>query len=58
MHEPRCEGKHDYRHRQILEIFITESMQNPPNADMYGEVIRSLSPTNTPEFHANVKLIR
>ena len=33
-------------------------MQNPPNADLYGEVVRSLSPTNNPEFHANVKLIR
>jgi Flp pilus assembly protein TadG len=52
-------GKHDYpTQANYLEIFITESMQNPPNADLYGEVIRSLSPTNSPEFHANVKLIR
>ena len=52
-------GKHDYpTQANYLEIFITQSMQNPPNADLYGEVIRSLSPTNTPEFHANVKLIR
>jgi hypothetical protein len=52
-------GKHDYpTQANYLEIFITESMQNPPNADLYGEVIRSLSPINTPEFHANVKLIR
>ena len=52
-------GKHEYpTQANYLEIFITEHMQNPPNADLYGEVVRSLSPTNNPEFHANVKLIR
>ncbi|MDF2764014.1 MAG: hypothetical protein K0S81_1008 [Rhodospirillales bacterium] len=52
-------GKHEYpTQANYLEIFITENMQNPPNADLYGEVVRSLSPTNNPEFHANVKLIR
>jgi Flp pilus assembly protein TadG len=52
-------GKHDYpTQANYLEIFITEYMQNPPNADLYGEVVRSISPTNNPEFHANVKLIR
>jgi hypothetical protein len=52
-------GKHEYpTQANYLEIFITEHMPNPPNADLYGEVVRSLSPTNNPEFHANVKLIR
>ena len=52
-------GKHEYpTQANYLEIFITEHMQSPPNADLYGEVVRSLSPTNNPEFHANVKLIR
>ncbi len=52
-------GKHDYpTQANYLEIFITEHMQDPPNADLYGEVVRSNSPINTPEFHANVKLIR
>ncbi|MCI0430234.1 MAG: Tad domain-containing protein [Rhodospirillales bacterium] len=52
-------GKHEYpTQANYLEIFITEYMQDPPNADLYGEVVRSLSPTNNPEFHANVKLIR
>ena len=52
-------GKHDYpTQANYLEVFLTESMQNPPNADMYGEVVRALTPTNTPEFHANVRLIR
>lgn len=52
-------GKHDYpTQANYLEIFITEHMKSPPDADLYGEVVRSLSPTNNPEFHANVKLIR
>ncbi len=52
-------GKHDYpTQANQLEIFITEHMKTPPNADLYGEVVRSLSPTNNQEFHANVKLIR
>jgi Flp pilus assembly protein TadG len=52
-------GKHDYpTQANYLEVFLTESMQNPPVADMYGEVVRALTPTNTPEFHANVRLIR
>jgi hypothetical protein len=52
-------GKHDYpTQANYLEVFLTEAMQNPPNADMYGEVVRALTPTNTPEFHANVRLIR
>jgi hypothetical protein len=33
-------------------------VQAPPDADMYGEVVRALTPTNSPEFHANVRLIR
>ena len=52
-------GKHEYpTQANYLEIFITEHMKDPPNADLYGEVVRSLSPTNNPEFHANVRLIR
>ena len=52
-------GKHDYPTQgNYLEIFITEYMKDPPEAHLYGEVVRSLSPTNNPEFHANVRLIR
>ncbi len=52
-------GKHDYPTQgNYLEIFITEYMQNPPEAHLYGEVVRSLSLTNNPEFHANVRLLR
>jgi hypothetical protein len=52
-------GKHEYpTQANYLEVFITEYMQNPPNAHLYGEVVRPLTPTNSPEFHANVRLIR
>ena len=52
-------GKHDYpTQANYLEVFITEYMQNPPAADLYGEVVRAITPTNSPEFHANVRLIR
>ncbi len=53
------QGKHDYpTQANYLEVFITEYMQNPPQADLYGEVVRAITPTNTPEFHANVRLLR
>jgi hypothetical protein len=52
-------GKHEYpTQANYLEVFITEHMQNPPVADLYGEVVRAITPTNSPEFHANVRLIR
>ncbi len=52
-------GKHDYpTQANYLEVFITEYMQDPPDAHLYGEVVRAITPTNTPEFHANVRLIR
>jgi hypothetical protein len=52
-------GKHDYpTQANYLEMFITEYMASPPEAHLYGEVVRPITPTNSPEFHANVRLIR
>jgi hypothetical protein len=52
-------GKHDYpTQANYLEVFITEYMKNPPEAHLYGEVVRAITPTNSPEFHANVRLIQ
>jgi hypothetical protein len=52
-------GKHEYpTQANYLEVFITEYMQSPPNAHLYGEVVRAITPTSSPEFHANVRLIR
>lgn len=41
-----------------LEMFITEEVRDPPNAAIYGELVRPLSTTNDPDFHANVRLVR
>src|SRR5206468_10415157 len=52
-------GKHDYpTQANYLEVCLTESMQNPPTADMHGEVVRALTPTLAPQLHANVRLLR
>jgi hypothetical protein len=52
-------GKHEYpTQANYLEVFITEYMQDPPNAHLFGEVVRAITPTSSPEFHANVRLIR
>jgi len=41
-----------------LEVFVTETVKDPPNAAIYGELVRALSPTNYANFHANVRLVR
>ncbi len=40
-----------------LEMFITEYVPDPPNAAIYGEVLRALTPLNSPEFYSNVMLV-
>ena len=41
-----------------LEVFLTEFVQDPNNnATIYGEVVRALSPLNSPEFFSNVQLV-
>jgi len=40
-----------------IEAFITEEVRDPPQAAIYGEVIRGLTPAESPDFHANVKLV-
>lgn len=42
---------------KFVELFITEEVRDPPDAGIYGEIIRSLSPNNDPEFHANAGLV-
>ena len=40
-----------------LEVFLTEYVDDPSNAAIYGEVVRALSPINAPEFFSNVQLV-
>jgi len=43
---------------KYVEFFITEIVGEPPEAAIYAEVVRPLTPSNTPDFHANVRLVR
>ncbi len=49
-------GTHAYpTNGNFVEMFITESVANKA---IYGEIIRPLTPSNDPDFHANVKLVQ
>lgn len=39
-----------------VEVLITEFVPDPPEAAIYGEIIRALTPSNASEYHANVEL--
>lgn len=43
---------------KYVEIFITETASAAPEATIYGEVVRAITPSTNPDFHANVRLIR
>ena len=48
-------GSHTYpTNGNFLEMFLTESVDDKA---IYGEIVRPLSPSNDPDFHANVKLV-
>src|SRR5262249_25951482 len=52
-------GKGTYpTHSNYLNIFVTETVQDPPEAAIYGEVISAVTGENAPDFHANVALIQ
>jgi hypothetical protein len=40
-----------------IEVFLTETVKDPPDAAIYGEVVRPLTTINSPQFHANVRLV-
>ncbi len=42
---------------KYVEMFITQEVKDPPDAAIYGEIVRSLSSFNDPEFHANAALV-
>lgn len=43
---------------QYVEMFITEYVKDPPDAAIYGEIIRPITSLTSPDFHANVRLVR
>ncbi len=51
-------GSHTYpTNGNFLEMFLTQSVNDIPAGNIYGEIVRPLSPSNDPDFHANVKLV-
>ena len=49
-------GSHTYpTNGDFLEIFITQAVDD--DKAIYGEIVSPLSPSNDPDYHANVKLI-
>ncbi|MBT3238015.1 MAG: hypothetical protein HOL37_03340 [Rhodospirillaceae bacterium] len=51
-------GSHEYpTNGNYLEMFITEAVDGAPAGGIYAEIVRTLTPSNDPDFHANVKLV-
>ena len=52
------QGSHTYpTNGNFLELFLTQTVDDAPAGAIYGEIVSPLSPSNDPDFHANVKLI-
>jgi hypothetical protein len=43
---------------RFVEMFITETTLDAPDSAIHAEVVRPLATTNSPDFHANVRLVR
>ena len=53
------QGDHTYpTNGNFLEMFLTQAVGQEPGGGIYGEIVRPLSPSNDPNFHANVKLVQ
>lgn len=42
---------------RFVEIFLTEDVKDPPDAAILGEIVKRLTPTSSPDYHANVRLV-
>lgn len=52
-------GSHSYpTNGNYIEMFITEAVDGAPAGGIYAEIVRPLTTTNDPDFHANVRLVR
>ena len=43
---------------RFIEMFITEYIPEPPDAAIFGEIVRPLTTLLSPDFHANVRLVK
>lgn len=52
-------GKHTYpTYGRYVEMFITQSVPDAPAGAIYGEVVRTVTASNNPDFHANTRLVQ
>lgn len=52
-------GSHEYpTNGNYLEMFITEAIDDAPAGGIYAEIVRTLTPSTSPDFHSNVKLVQ
>jgi hypothetical protein len=52
-------GAHEYpTNGNYLEMFITEAVDGAPAGGIYAEIVRTLTPNNSPDFHSNVKMVQ
>lgn len=52
-------GAHEYpTNGNYLEMFITEAVDGAPAGGIYAEIVRTLTPSNSPDFHSNVKMVQ
>ncbi|MBI3453903.1 MAG: hypothetical protein HY057_13925 [Rhodospirillales bacterium] len=45
-------------HGKYVEMFVTEMSPAPPDAGIYAEVVRALTPSTSVDFHANARLVQ
>ncbi|NQU56061.1 MAG: hypothetical protein HQ513_02425 [Rhodospirillales bacterium] len=52
-------GAHEYpTNGNYLEMFITEAVDGAPAGGIFAEIVRTLTPNNSPDFHSNVKMVQ
>jgi Flp pilus assembly protein TadG len=52
-------GSHTYpTNGNYVEAFVTQTVADAPAGGIYVEVVRQLTTTNEPDFHANVRLVK
>ncbi len=52
-------GSHTYpTNGNYVEAFVTQTVADAPAGGIYVEVVRQITTTNEPDFHANVRLVK
>jgi Flp pilus assembly protein TadG len=52
-------GSHEYpTYGRYVELFVTETVSSPPNADIYGEILGAFDTSVSSSYHLNAKLVQ